>query len=67
MTMADGYEVEGQDGTFILVDRRTGHVAGAFYAEENEPGWWRGHVHGRVRRLFVPAAEPLEVAARFLR
>ena len=67
MTMADGYEVEGQDGTFILVDRRSGDVVGAFYAEENEPGWWRGHVHGRVRRLFVPAAEPLEVAARFLR
>lgn len=62
----DGYQIKGRDGVYILVDRRAGDVAGAFYAEEGDPGWWRGHAHGRVKRVYAPGAEPSVVAGRFL-
>jgi hypothetical protein len=66
--MRDGvHELKGSDGTYIVVTRDSGHVVAAFYAEETEPGWWRGHAHGRVRRLFLPrVSDPVTVAGRFL-
>lgn len=60
-----GYQVDGEDGTYVI-SRQDGRTVGAFYAE-SDPGWWRGAVNGRVKRVFVPGAEPLDVAARFLR
>ncbi|MUN38993.1 hypothetical protein [Actinomadura litoris] len=62
--MSASYDVEGKDGVFVIAEQ-TGKVIGVFYAE-SDLGWWRGHVRGRVRRLFIPAAEPLDVGRRFL-
>ncbi|WP_433465688.1 hypothetical protein [Spirillospora sp. CA-128828] len=61
-----GRKVYGKNGVFIVAEEPSGDVIGAFYALEGEPGWWRGHAYGRVRRLFLPAAEPLKVAERFM-
>lgn len=60
------YEVYGKNGVFIVAEP-SGDVIGAFYAVEGSPGWWRGHAFGRVRKVFLPAAEPLTVAERFMR
>ncbi|WP_433136145.1 hypothetical protein ACQPZ8_28385 [Actinomadura nitritigenes] len=61
------YGVRGKDGVFILVHEPSSEVVGAFYAEEDEPGWWRGAAWGHVRRFFIPGAEPVDIAVRFLR
>ncbi|RKS76501.1 hypothetical protein BZB76_1857 [Actinomadura pelletieri DSM 43383] len=66
MTRDSGYEVDGEDGTYVITDPDVGRTVGVYYRLDDEPGWWRGTVHGRVRRLFLPAVEPLEVATRFL-
>ncbi|RKS79266.1 hypothetical protein BZB76_0718 [Actinomadura pelletieri DSM 43383] len=58
MTRDCGYEVDGEDGAYLITDRRGGRIVGVFYAEENAPGWWRGRAHGKVRRLFVPVRWP---------
>ncbi|RFS81224.1 hypothetical protein D0T12_33165 [Actinomadura spongiicola] len=63
---SDGYEIDGDSGTYVITDPHVDRIVGAYYAE-SAPGWWRGVVHGRVRRLFVPCAGPLDVAARMLR
>lgn len=62
----DRYEVDGADGAYIIVERASGTTVGAFVAVDGEPGWWRGVVRGVVRRLFVPAADPVDMAGRFL-
>ncbi|WP_433463216.1 hypothetical protein [Spirillospora sp. CA-128828] len=67
MRLSSGHEVYGKNGVFIIAERPSGDVVSAFYAVEGSPGWWRGHAFGRVRRLFLPGAEPLTVAERFMR
>ncbi|QXJ19917.1 hypothetical protein AGRA3207_000528 [Actinomadura graeca] len=67
---ADRYEVIGDTTMIIVVDAGSGDVIGAAYAEEEDPRWWRGILHGRVTRLFVPAHRPephLDVARRLWR
>lgn len=60
------YEVIGGDGVYIVADRDSGDIVATFYAE-TDPGWWRGHAFGRVRRLFLPGhSDPVAVAGRFL-
>jgi hypothetical protein len=61
------YEVRGKEGVFILVHEPSGDVVGAFYAEPNEPGWWRGAAWGHVRRFYIPGAEPVDIGERFLK
>lgn len=63
----EGYEVYGgtSDDVYVIAERDGGVVA-AFYALESSPGWWRGHAFGRVRQLYLPGAEPLTVAERFV-
>jgi hypothetical protein len=59
------YEVRGgEDGVYLLIGP-SGSTVGAFYRED-QPGWWRGAAFGHVRKLFLPAAEPLDVGRRFL-
>ena len=58
--------VYGKDGVFIVAEEPDGAVIAAFYALEGEPGWWRGHAFGRVKRVFAPGAEPPDVAAKFM-
>ncbi|QXJ21559.1 hypothetical protein AGRA3207_002422 [Actinomadura graeca] len=68
--VSGGYEVIGDTTMIIVVDARTGDVVGAAYSEEDDPRWWRGILHGRVRRLFVPAHLPnlhLDVVRRLQR
>lgn len=59
------YEVYGKEGVWIIAEQ-DGPVVAAFYQVEGSPGWWRGHCHGRVKKLYAPDAEPLGVAERFL-
>ncbi len=47
---------------FVIAEQAPGRVSGVLYAK-SDLGWWCGHIRGRVRRLFVPAAEPLGWAA----
>lgn len=66
MTLDRAYEVYGKAGVFVIAER-DGPVVGAFYAPTDlGPGWWRGHVFGKVRRFFLPGVEPVDVAARFM-
>ncbi|QXJ25221.1 hypothetical protein AGRA3207_006689 [Actinomadura graeca] len=68
--MSAGYELVGDTTMFVMVDAESGDVVGAAYAEEGDPRWWRGILHGRVTRLFVPAHLPdphLDVARRLQR
>jgi len=68
--MSGGYEVIGDTKMIIIVDTTTNDVIGAAYAEEDDPRWWRGILHGRVTRLYVPEHVPdphLDVARRLQR
>ncbi|WP_067465849.1 hypothetical protein [Actinomadura macra] len=68
--MARAYEVIGDTKMIIIVDAATREVVSAADAEEENPHWWRGILHGRVRRLYVPAHLPdphLDVARRLQR
>ncbi|QXJ24053.1 hypothetical protein AGRA3207_005304 [Actinomadura graeca] len=65
--MTPAYEVIGDNNTLIIVDVETREVIGAACAEDDDPRWWNTTLHGKARRLFVPANTPdprLDVARR---
>ena len=65
--LGDGLELYGGtlDGVWIVAEV-DGPVVAALYRAEGAPGWWRGHYRGRVRQLYLPQAEPIDAARRFL-
>lgn len=61
------YEVYGGkvDGVYV-VSQPGGPVIAAFYAVPGSPDWWRGHSFGKVRQLYLPGVDPVDVAGRFI-
>lgn len=64
-----GFEVYGDAGAYVITREGNGRIEGCFYAQPDNPQWWRGHARGVVREIYVPGgdANPAHVAARFLR
>ena len=65
--MAD-YQVHDLGPVHYIVHRATDAIVGAFYAMElaPEPGWWWGHAFYRAQKLYLPEAEPLDVAVALM-
>lgn len=67
MSLDSAYELDHRGRVFLIVERASGDVVGAFYpAAGAPPGWWDGHRFGRHRRLHLPDLDPLQIAARFM-
>lgn len=56
-----------EDGTYLIIDRATGDTVSTFYRDDDRPGWWRGHLRGVCKEVFLPGVPAVEVAVRFLR
>lgn len=64
--MVDGVGAD-EDGTYLIIDRATGDTVSTFYRDDDRPGWWRGHLRGVCKEVFLPGVPAVEVAVRFLR
>jgi len=68
----DRYTVDGvgadEDGTYLVIDRRSGDTVVTFFRDDDRPGWWRGHRQGIPKEFYLPGGDvdPVDVAARFL-
>jgi hypothetical protein len=58
---------DDEDGTYLIIDRTSGDTVSVFFRDDARPGWWRGHLRGVPREVFLPGMAPAQVAARFLR